>query len=86
MSGFLANFFNRRAAGQQQDNAPQANPAGQFDFLLSQYHSSVKGLGKRFFIKTFLAKLETLDPLQAKSFLSCFSHLFSHFSLQKPST
>ncbi|KAG7671115.1 hypothetical protein KSW81_004539 [Nannochloris sp. 'desiccata'] len=43
MSGFLANFFNRRA-GQQQASAPQANPAGQFDFLLSQYHNSVKGL------------------------------------------
>jgi len=46
MSGFLANFFNRRA-GQPQGSAPQAASPGQFDYLLSQYHNSVKGLGKR---------------------------------------
>lgn len=45
MSGFLSGFFARRAA-KPSGNAPQANPAAQFDILLSQYNSSYQALGE----------------------------------------
>ena len=47
MSSFLSGFFARRAANPA--NTPQANPAAQFDILLSQYNSNFKALGESHF-------------------------------------
>ena len=75
MSGFLANFFSRRA-GQQQGSTAAADPAGQFDLLLSQYHSSVKGLGARTKMQLYIL---FISGQNARSLFLCifFSSPFS---------